>query len=121
MSAQDFRTAVEGQLYILKNASSESQFVDSIQSLLNIRNRLEQYSTNQHASIKSLIDANIQQTLCIASKVNPCVECVQSRSIDDRIDDVIDSVCSTNTIATFTGFVLSAFYGYAYYAWFYGI
>jgi hypothetical protein len=116
MSAQEFRTAVEGQLYILRTASSECQFVDAIELLLSIRNRLEQYSSNKHESIKSLIDKHV-----LVASFKPSDDYIHyepSKSIDEKIDDVVDSMFGDMTVAKITGIALATFYSYAYYMWF---
>lgn len=118
MSVQEFRTAVEGQLFILNNASTDIQVISAIKALINIRKCIGGYNSDRYATLCETIDDTVRQFTVGVFDPKPCYAIEQAKSIDDKIDDMVDSMCGDSTVAKLTGVVLTLFYSYAYYVWF---
>ena len=90
--------------------------LSAITELINIRNRTTDYNYTRFESLRNTIDNALTQFTTVVSPINSCVK--QAKSIDDKIDDVVDSMCGNIIVAKVTGVVLATFYSYAYYMWF---
>jgi hypothetical protein len=78
MALGDFKTALDGHLYVLHNSRSRKEFRNNLQSLVNLRNSIEIHKNQKYDSIintiNNILDSvndfdsyNIQNTF-----ENPC-------------------------------------------------
>lgn len=108
MGLQEYRTSVEGQIYIINNATDDTLIMSAVERLIDLHECIYKHrSDKQVALLEDIRDA-----------IEPYIY-VPQNAYDDTLEDsqdVKDVVCVSSFIWT-TSVILTTFYMYSFYAW----